>query len=105
MLFLCQVIEHQNHIIVMKKVLILIALITLPVLTFGQNASNDTVKQNEIIVLKSLTSQVQTEVEIASGTYSKTEVTNISYKKSNDLISIKAYRKSLQIKVKEVKSC
>ena len=89
----------------MKKVLILIALITLPVLTFGQNASNDTVKQNDIITIDMTTIQQETENQIASGTFTKTEVTNLSYKKSNDLISIKAYRKSLQIKTKEVKSC
>lgn len=88
----------------MKKILILIALITLPVLTFGQNASNDTEKKNEIIALNTLTKVEQT-AEINTVVYTKTEVTNLSYKKSNDLISIKAYRKSLQIKVREVKSC
>lgn len=89
----------------MKKILILIVLITLPVLTFGQNTSNDTVKQNEIITFNTLDTQVQAEDQSTSIALTKTEVTNLSYKKSNDLISIKAYRKSLQIKVKEVISC
>ena len=87
----------------MKKILILIGLITLPVLTFGQNASDDVVKQNEIITLNSL--QVQEEVASTTIALTKAEVTSLSYKKSNDLISIKAYRKSLQIKVKEIISC
>ena len=89
----------------MKKVLILIALVTLPVLTFGQKASGDTVKQNEIIKIDSVNIQQQAENQIASGTFSKNEVNNLSYIKSNELISIKAYRKSLQIKTREVKSC
>ena len=87
----------------MKKLLILIVLVTLPVLTFGQNASNATEKQNEIITFNTL--QVEAEDQSTSIVYTKTEVTNLSYKKSNDLISIKAYRKSLQIRTKEVKSC
>ena len=89
----------------MKKVLILIALITLPVLTFGQNASADTVKQNDMITLEAVSLQQIAENQIAFGTFSKNDVINLSYKKSNDLISIKAYRKSLQIRTREVKAC
>lgn len=89
----------------MKKVLILSALITLPVLSFGQNASSDAVKQNDVITIKTITTEQKTENQIALGTFSKNEVNDLSYKKSIELISIKAYRKSLQIKVKEVKSC
>ena len=88
----------------MKKVLILIALITLPVLTFGQNATADTVKQNEIITIETVTIHQITENQIAFGTFTKNDVVNLSYKKSNDLISIKAYRKSLQIRTREVKT-
>ena len=74
-------------------------------MTFGQNASNDTEKQNEIITFETIATEVQNEEQITFISYTKTEVTNLSYKKSNDLISIKAYRKSLQIRTKEVKSC
>lgn len=35
----------------------------------------------------------------------KAKVIKINHKKSNEIISIKAYRKSLQIKVKTVKLC
>ncbi|RXJ52768.1 hypothetical protein [Gelidibacter gilvus] len=89
----------------MKKLLFLIVLITLPVLTFGQNASNDTVKQNDIITIEAITVQEIAENQIAFGTFSRNDVVNLSYKKSNDLISIKAYRKSLQIRTREVKAC
>ena len=89
----------------MKKIFILIVLITLPVLTFSQNTSNDTVKQNEIITLNTLTTQVEALDQSTSIALTKAEVISLNYKKSYDLISIKAYRKSLQIKVKEVISC
>lgn len=89
----------------MKKLLFLIVLITLPVLTFGQNASNDTVKQNSLITIEAITVQEIAENQIAFGTFSRNDVVNLSYKKSNDLISIKAYRKSLQIRTREVKAC
>jgi hypothetical protein len=88
----------------MKKVLILIAMITLPLLTFGQDVANDTAKQNDIITVISIDLQ-QTETKTVLSTAAKAEVNDLSYKKSNELISIKAYRKSLQIKVKEIKTC
>lgn len=87
----------------MNKVLILIALITLPVLTFGQNAAVDTAKQNDIIENVSITTE--TENQTALSITAKAAVNDLSYKKSIELISIKAYRKSLQIKVKEIKTC
>ncbi len=89
----------------MKKVLILIAMIALPVLTFGQTASNDTVKKNDSITIENVTVQQKAQNETALITFSKAEVSDLNYKKSNDLISVKAYRKSLQIKVKEIKNC
>lgn len=89
----------------MKKLLILIPLFIFPMITFGQNDSNDTVKQNDIIAFETITIQKEINNQIAFDVYSKIDVNSLSYKKSNDLISIKAYRKSLQIKTKEVKSC
>lgn len=88
----------------MKKVLILIAMITLPILTFGQNG-NDTVKQNDSTTVENVTVLQKTENQVALSATAKAQVNDLSYKKSNDLISIKAYRKSLQIKVKEIKNC
>ncbi len=89
----------------MKTILSLIILITFPVLTFGQKASDNSEKKNEIITFNLLATQLETEDQNTSFVYTKSEVTNLSYKKSIDLISIKAYRKSLQIKVKEVRTC
>ncbi|HLT34012.1 MAG TPA: hypothetical protein VKZ98_09500 [Aquaticitalea sp.] len=89
----------------MKKVLILIVLITLPALTFGQNVSNDTGKQNDTITVETASLQPKQAMHPVASTHAKAEVTSLSHKKSNDLISIKAYRKSLQIKIKEIKIC
>ncbi len=89
----------------MKTFIFFIALITFPVLTFGQNASSENVEQNTIVSIKAISINELTENTIAFHSFSKTEVTNLNYKKSIDLTSIKAYRKSLQIKVKEVRMC
>ncbi len=79
-------------------------MIALPLLTIGQTASSETVKQDNLITID--TTQIrQNETTLVARTSDKVEVTHLSYKKSNDLISIKAYRKSLQIKVKEIKIC
>lgn len=89
----------------MKKILIFIALITFPVITFGQNTPNDVPEQDRTITVENLSVSQPNEDQFALGTFSKSDVNNLSYKKSIELISIKAYRKSLQIKVKEIKSC
>lgn len=89
----------------MKKIIILIAFITLPVLTFAQNNGQDILPKEEATLIELAQLQTSTDDELALGTFSKNEVTDLSYKKSIELISIKAYRKSLQIKVKEVRSC
>lgn len=88
----------------MKKVLILIAIIALPLITVGQTTSSDTGKQNDSITVRTIEA-LQTETKTVLSTTAKAEVNYLSYKKSNELISIKAYRKSLSIKVKEIKNC
>lgn len=89
----------------MKKLVFLIALIALPVLSFGQNTSKETVKLNDAIIIKAVTIQQITEDKAAFAILSRNEVTDLNYKKSIELISIKAFRKSLQIRTKEVKTC
>lgn len=89
----------------MKNIIIFLSFIVFPILTFGQDAPTEPVKQTDSITLEAFTVAQQTENQSTVGTYSKNEVTYLSYKKSIELISIKAYRKSLQIRVKEVKTC
>lgn len=87
----------------MKKVLILVAMISLPLLTIGQTEIRDTANQTDITIEQTVTEQNETKTVLS--TAAKAEVNDLSYKKSNELISINAYKKSLQIKVKEIKNC
>lgn len=86
----------------MKKVLVLIAMISLPLMTIGQTVTSDSIKQNDIMTFETI--DIQQTITVLS-TASKSEINDLSYNKSIELISIKAYRKSLQIKVKEIKTC
>lgn len=91
---------NPSHI--MKKVLFIILFLTMSVASFAQQdviANNnaeivETVKAEKPIVKKALISAKV-----------KAKVLKINRKKSNEIISIKAYRKSLQIKVKTKKLC
>ncbi len=93
----------------MKKVLILILLVALPSITFGQNnpstttANEDTKTTLETSVEVKETKEVKVNDVLAFD--AKAQVINLNHEKSNDLISVKAYRKSLQIKVKTIKNC
>ena len=87
----------------MKK-LVIILFLTLPLTSFAQSE----VSVNEVKVETVDTNKVETAKPAESSTASfkmKAEVNSLNRKKSNDIISIKAYRKSLQIKVKTVKLC
>lgn len=86
----------------MKKVCAIIVFLTVSALSFGQDATasalgnereNETKLEQPVAKKATLTTQM------------KAKALRINRKKSNDLISIKAYRKSLQIKVKTVKLC
>jgi hypothetical protein len=87
----------------MKKVLTILAFTLLPFLTMGQ-ASNEDAKNNDIIIENTLGTK-NLKQETAASSAMKTQVLKINRKKSTEIISIKAYRKSLQIKVKTVKIC
>ncbi|TDU43757.1 hypothetical protein BXY82_1175 [Gelidibacter sediminis] len=89
----------------MKNLVLLIAFVTFPVLTFGQDAKNAPENQAHEAASKVFPTITTLENQVAIGTFTKNDVNYLSYRKSIELISIKAYRKSLQIKVKEVKNC
>tara|TARA_B100000809_G_scaffold245968_1_gene273451 strand:- start:146 stop:418 length:273 start_codon:yes stop_codon:yes gene_type:complete len=90
----------------MKKALIILAFTLLPFLSIGQ-ASNEDIKNNdttETVIDKTLnTTEIKTVT--VSGSAMKAKVLKLNRKKSIEIISIRAYRKSLQIKVKTVKLC
>ena len=74
----------------MNKVLIVIAFLIVP---FFASAQNDT----EIVKTPVNTEVAIKKVEIIS-INPKTQNLDLNYKKSNDIISVKAYIKSLQLK-------
>ncbi|WP_298904407.1 hypothetical protein [uncultured Psychroserpens sp.] len=90
----------------MKKVLTILAFTMLPLLSVGQDTNVD-IKNNDtvetVIENKGKTQEIKKETRAASAV--KAQLLKINRKKSSDIISIKAYRKSLQIKVKTVKLC
>ena len=86
----------------MKALTILIIFLSFSTISLAQStntASEDTqisqvFKENTAVVIKATAS-----------TKMQRKVKNLNQKKSNAIISIKAYRKSLNIKVKTVKLC
>ena len=78
----------------MNKVLIVIAFLIAPFFATAQNDAK-IVKANDIIK----TEVVIKKVDIIN-LNSKTQNLDLNYKKSNDIISVKAYIKSLQLKRK-----
>ena len=81
----------------MNKVLIIIAFLIVPFLGTAQN--------NSVIVKTEAKSIIKTEVAINKidpiSINPKTQNLDLNYKKSYDIISVKAYIKSLQLKRKE----
>lgn len=76
----------------------------LPLLSVGQETTTTPNIRTEAIIKQKADIQ---KVNKSTSTNSavKSQLLKINKKKSQDIISIKAYRKSLQIKVKEVKLC
>jgi len=87
--------QKPTNNLVMKKFLILIVILVLPLISMAQTTVIDSVKE------------VKTETEVAIkkvekiSVNPKTQNLDLNYKKSNDIISIKAYIKTLQLKRKE----
>ena len=86
----------------MKKVLITLVILVAPFVAMAQNQTTNTPAETVITVVASTTeasSKQSAEAKLQA------QANDMNYKKSNDIISIRAYRKSLQVKVKEVKLC
>jgi len=76
--------------------------------SLGLTAQNKgEVAQNEVELIKMNFSEKNAKSKTKASNYSKirAKVIRLNHKKSNDIISIKAYRKSLHIKVKTVILC
>ena len=86
----------------MKKGLIILAFLTMSLAGFAQQEVAVNTNVNLIETVKAEKPEAKKSVISAKV---KAKVLKINRKKSNEIISIKAYRKSLQIKVKTVKLC
>lgn len=87
----------------MKKVLIILVLSVLPIIGSAQSESVTDKARTETSAKESISSKTSNAVAIKAET--KAALMDLNYKKSVELISINAYRKSLQIKVKTIKMC
>ena len=90
----------------MKNLITILAIMILPFLSMGQESNTD-IKNNDTIetVIEKTTETQEIKKQTTSNNTVKAQLLKINRKKSSDIISIKAYRKSLQIKVKTVKLC
>jgi hypothetical protein len=86
----------------MKKGLIILAFLTMSLAGFAQQEVAVNTNVDLIETVKAEKPEAKKSVISAKV---KAKVLKINRKKSNEIISIKAYRKSLQIKVKTVKLC
>ena len=85
----------------MKNLILLLAFLTLPLVGFSQIEKPVSNNSTELVVLK----KVEEVAPIKARTSRNAKHIKVNYKKSNDIISIKAYRKSLRDKVRRIKLC
>ena len=86
----------------MKKGLVLILFLTMSLASFAQQAN---VVNNETELVENVTVEKAVVKKIVISAKAKAKFLKINRKKNVEIISIKAYRKSLQIKTKTVKLC
>ncbi len=86
----------------MKKLILILALLTLPFVGSTQTEKPVNTGATELVTLKKI--DVVSPRKKATTTR-KAKYLRVNYKKSNDIISIKAYRKSLKDKVSRKKLC
>lgn len=68
-------------------------------------AQQDVVSNIETELIETVKSEKPEAAKTTISAKTKAKFSKMNYKKSNEIISIKAYRKSLQIKVKTKKLC
>jgi len=86
----------------MKKVLVILALLSLPIVGASQNEAPT---QTKTLTTSSSDDKVKTLKPQKAVPLRNTKALQLNYKKSNDIISIKAYRKSLHVRVRTKKLC
>lgn len=86
----------------MKKGLIIILFLTMSLAVFAQQ---DVIVNTNIELVETMKVEMTETNKASISAKFKAKVLKINRKKSNEIISINAYRKSLQIKVKTKKLC
>jgi len=81
----------------MKKFLLIIVILVLPIVSMAQSTTVDIVEEAKTIIKTEVVIKKVEPISINP----KTQSLDLNFKKSNDIISIKAYIKSLQLKRKE----
>jgi len=81
----------------MKKFLLIIVILVLPFISMAQSSTINTEEATKTIIKTEVVIKKVEPISINP----KTQSLDLNFKKSNDLISIKAYIKSLQLKRKE----
>ena len=91
----------------MKKGLVIIFFLTMSLAGFAQQESQESIVFNNETEVSNTpeAKKVESKEASASAAAAKANMIKLNHKKSNEIISVKAYRKSLQIKVKTVKLC
>jgi len=85
----------------MKNLILVLAFLTLPIVGFAQSEKTVSTDASELVVLKKAEEVAPRKARASRNA----KYIKVNYKKSNDIISIKAYRKSLRDKVRRVKLC
>jgi hypothetical protein len=81
----------------MKKFLLIIVIFVLPFISMAQTTAIDSIEETKTIIKTEIAIKKVEPISINP----KTQNLDLNFKKSNDIISIKAYIKSLQLKRKE----
>lgn len=89
----------------MKKLVVIAIISFMPILGFAQETTTISSVKVEASKEDAAATTKTTSKENTLNSQLRSQLIELNQKKSNDIISIKAYRKSLQIKTKEVKLC
>ena len=89
----------------MKKLVAIVLISFMSALGFAQETATISSVKVETVKENLIPTKLTTSKESKLNTPLKSQLIELNQKKSNDIISIKAYRKSLQIKIKEIKLC
>ena len=101
-MFISTVVKNNNNTHQMKKLILIVTFITLSLSAYSQTKASWNEVATDLIELKKAEEDAAPKKTRA---VRNTKFLKVNYKKSNDIISIKAYRKSLKDKLRRKKLC